>query len=133
MPKVLIKLHTHDSKCKYGIHKEPGGAFALELLAPQGMCLDAYFSVYPYCLSLMYGAEFKFMPDPNTITFQFPSPVGPIVMEARRVTLGDKKIKVIITVKEILKLNNKCADSCQCNMKIGQEFEFNHMGQCPEI
>ena len=133
--KVIIKLRTHDPKCKYTCHKVGGGVFDAELLAPKGMCLHAYFSAYPYCLSLMYGAEFIFMPDPNTITFQCPSPIDPVVMEARRVKLDEKKIKVIIEVKDRIPLKNACEDSCHgiCPMKSGQEFEFNHMGQRPEI
>ncbi len=131
--KVVVKIHTSDPKCKYKSHKEPGGEFDIELLAPRGMCLDAYFSAYPYCLSLMYGAEFKFMPEPNTVTFQCPAPLRPVVMEARRIKIDEKNTKIVITVKDILKLDNKCADTCKCQMKIGEVFEFNHMGQRPEI
>lgn len=131
---IIIKMHTFDPKCKYKLHQRPG-SFKASLLAPKGMCLDAYFSAYPYCLGLMYGAQFRFMKDPNTITFQCPSPTRPIVIEARRIRLGRKRIKVMMRVIDILRLKNSCEDSCKgrCSAKIGQEFEFNHMGQCPQM
>lgn len=131
--KVSIKLHTNDPKCKYKVHREPGAVFDFELLGPKGLCLDAYLSAYPYCLTLMYKGVFKFMKDPNTITFQCPSPVKPIVMEARRIQIAEDMIKIVITVKDILNLNNQCENSCKCNMKVGQQFEFNGWGQRPEI
>lgn len=135
MKKVSIKMHTTDLKCKYKSHRTAGDSFGLELIAPEGMCLHAYASAYPYCLSLMYGAEFKFMPDHNSVSFQCPSPVDPVVMLAKRIRIDEKNIKIIISVKEIIHLNNNCQDSCKgiCPMRVGQEFEFNHMGQRPEI
>lgn len=133
--KITVKLHTHDPKCKYRCHKSAGAVFSLDDLAPKGMCHHAYFAAYPYCLSLMYKARFAFMLDPNTVSFQCPSPVRPVIMLARRVRMGWHKIKVVIQITGRIERNEKAdPDLCaHCPHEVGQEFEWNHMGQRPEI
>jgi uncharacterized repeat protein (TIGR04076 family) len=133
--KIIVKLATHDPKCKYQCHKTPGAVFSLEDLAPRGICHHAYFAAYPYCLSLMYQARFEFMPDADTVSFQCPSPVRPVVMLAQRVRVDEKRIKVIVKITERIERPERADPGfcASCPVEPGQEFEWNHMGQRPEI
>jgi uncharacterized repeat protein (TIGR04076 family) len=119
------------STCKY--HRVCGKVFDLEHLGPKGMCLDLYFSAYPYCLSLLYGAEFSWEKDKNAVNAQCPSPSGSVHYEVRRENLEQevmsngirKKRRIMIKVTKVEEKKDKYENDCICQHKVGDEYEFN--------
>jgi uncharacterized repeat protein (TIGR04076 family) len=54
------KLNLEISKfkrCKY--HNDKKQTYSEKNIVPEGMCPDAYYAAYPYCLCLLYGGKGK--------------------------------------------------------------------------
>lgn len=90
---LIIKAESVKGKCKY--HRS-GDIYTIYDLAPKGMCLDAYYSAYPYCLALSEGAIFGWMKhrDPDAVFTQCSQ--GVIIMEIKRYVFDAGKKKIII-------------------------------------
>jgi len=125
--KKWMKKHT----CKY--YRKENEVFDLQHLGPKGLCLDLYFSAYPYCLALLYGASFSWEKDKNAVNAQCPAADGSVHFEVRRIPLKKeiishgikKKCKIMIKITRVEKPSGTYAHGCTCAHKAGQEFEFN--------
>lgn len=114
-PEIIVKICKITGKCKY--HRKVGQEYSLGKIVPLGMCLDAFHVVYPYCLSLLYGATFSWMENIDKDAVIAQCPYASIVMMIKRFLKTEKK-KIIIKVVEK-------RGECPENMEIGQEFKFN--------
>lgn len=137
MKKLIVRHIKNTSKClkkhtcKY--YRAMGEAFDLRHLGPKGLCLDLYFSAYPYCLSLLYGAKFTWEKDKNAVNAQCPVPEGNAHFKVFRQRLEKpvisngikKRCKVFIQITRVEKTSNRYRNNCKCFHKIGQKFEFN--------
>ncbi len=140
--KQIIIKHVSTDTCKY-YRKEGGETFDLNHLGPPGICLDLYSAAYPYCLGLLYGAQFSWEQDKNAVNAQCPVPEGNVHFEVRRIPLEKMVIRegikknydILIKIIDIEKSSRKYQDCSSCPHKPGQEFEFNqgdHLDQmCP--
>jgi len=117
---ILIQ-HTKNN-CKY--HRGINEIYKTSELAPEGLCPHLYYIAYPYCLSLLYEADFSKMKDKDFIHAQCSGcPCNEeCQFEVRRIPLtkeiernGIKKNKEIIIT--ILKST--------CWYKAGEIFKFN--------
>lgn len=122
-----LKNHT----CKY--YRGMSETFNLDQLGPKTLCLDLYFTAYPYCLSLLYGAKFTWEKDKNAVNAQCPAANGNVHFEVRKIPLKKmiisngirKNCKIIIKITHIEKASGGYENSCICRHSVGQEFEFN--------
>jgi len=120
---VLVEVASVAGKCKY--HRKVGQVYDLALLAPCGMCLDAFHAVYPYALSLLYGAKFRWMKDLDSVIAQCPNPHGSVTMEIRRKKINRKKMEILIKILEV-------KGRCKKGLKKGEVFKMN-LGDFSEI
>lgn len=135
---ILVKHVKNSSKrdfqcqtCKY--YRKESETFDIEHLGPKGLCLDLYYTAYPYFLALLYGAEFSWERDKNIVHAQCPAPAGNIHFEVKRIPLKDeviskgikKKCRIILRITKIEEADSEYANNCVCTHKVGQEFEFN--------
>lgn len=120
---VKVKVVSVAGRCKY--HHKIGQEYNLTQLIPPGMCLDAFHVAYPYCLSLLYGAKFKWMDDKDSVIAQCPNPKGSVIMEIRRKIINHNKKKIFIKIIEI-------RGRCMKGLKRGQIFKMN-LGDYPQI
>jgi len=120
---VKIKVVSVAGICKY--HRRVGQEYNLSDLVPPGMCLDAFHVAYPYALSLLYGAKFKWMKDKDAVIAQCPNPKGAVVMEIRRKKLSAVKKKILIKIIDV-------KGKCHMQLKKSQVFKMN-LGDYPQI
>lgn len=87
-------------KCRY--HRREDQTYTCDSIAPKGLCLDAFHVVYPYCLALLYDADFKGSchnaEDGSKVVIQ--CPLGELKMNVERVQTLPKPIKVAKTLGE---------------------------------
>ncbi len=120
---VTVKVVSIKGKCKY--HKIIGQEYNLEQIAPSSMCLDAFHVVYPYGLSLTYGASFSWMEDKDSVIAQCPNKSNTVTFKIRRIRLTEKKVRIEIEV-----IDTK--GGCRKKHRIGDKFIMN-LGDFPEI
>lgn len=127
MDNIVIK-HIRNI-CKY--HRNVGTVYKLDEIVPVGMCSTAFAFCYPYCLALLYNAEFSWMKqtEPNAVYAQCPA--SKVVIKIFRSVLDDPKLKnewVNKITMKVVEVRNKqgcnvCYRRCD-NMLHGSEFEF---------
>jgi len=92
--KTLTALELK-KKCRY--NKRVGQTYDADSIAPKGLCLDAFHVAYPYCLALLYDAEFEKSchkaGGDGSVVIQ--CPMGGMKMEIRRLQSLPKSIKLI--------------------------------------
>lgn len=121
----VLSRDTH--KCRY--HKKDQH-YSQQQMVPRGLCIEAFHSIYPFALGLLYGA--------NKNRFQVMCPKGEVIFDVRREPVDSikklkfhlkslidpfypvdpRKHKVLIKVVE-------CKGICLKKHEGGQEFEFN--------
>jgi len=79
---VSIKVISQKGHCEAG-HKV-GDEWLVGEKMPQGMCLFAFASLFPFITPLMYGGAFPWEKDPDRTTVACPDPDNPVVFELRR-------------------------------------------------
>ena len=120
--------------------------YRLDEIAPPGLCPEAFHIAYPYCLGLLYGADFGFG---NTVTVKCPLPCGGIIMRIESLPIKSpvkkiyNKIKWLINVcgypadyiDKIIKIKViKKGEACPYNYEESKYFELNTgdgCGICP--
>jgi len=83
MSKVLVRVVG--GKCQGGYHKI-GDIFEIDYddaLTPQGMCLGAFGSVFPYIMILLGDGEFRWEETKNKTRISCADPKG-IILEIER-------------------------------------------------
>ncbi|MBF0247641.1 MAG: TIGR04076 family protein [Alphaproteobacteria bacterium] len=126
---------THISGgCKY--HRTVGERFRLQDLAPEGLCLHAYFTAYPYILGMLHKVEFDWMKDnPDHVYAQCPALSSPRILDIHREIDAEGRFHVRVSVDGI----NDAVDipgaiRCDCPHGGGETFEVNQgdgNGFCP--
>ncbi len=54
---IVIKTHVMNKVCKY--QKKKGQEYDLSEIAPAGMCLESFNGMYPKCLAMFYGNNYR--------------------------------------------------------------------------
>ena len=144
---VFVKTEVLKKRCKY--HKRAGEKYDMDSLGPPGLCLDAYHVAYPYCLALLYDAEFTKSDERyhhtdsqrDRVLVQCPNPKERVVMEIRRYYVLPKAVKSLKNLAErILEKLSFPVDvieyrigimvvevkgNCPHSHKVGEKFWFN--------
>jgi uncharacterized repeat protein (TIGR04076 family) len=76
--KVVSQKGTCAAEHKVGEEWVIGGK------TPQGICIGAFDSLYPYVLVLRFGGTFPWETDPDVTAVVCPDPENPVVFELRR-------------------------------------------------
>jgi len=82
---VAIKVISQKGTCEAG-HKV-GDEWIIkgkDNKTPQGICLPALTSLYPFVRPLMFGASFSWSKDPDSAPVACPDADNPVVFELRR-------------------------------------------------
>ena len=80
---VRAKVISQKGTCANG-HKV-GDEFLLSRTTPEGICLSALNSFYPYVRTLMFGGKFPWSQDPDKATAACPDAANPVVFELQRI------------------------------------------------
>jgi uncharacterized repeat protein (TIGR04076 family) len=80
---VSIKVKSQKGHCEAG-HKV-GDQWLVGEKTPEGICLFAFSSLFPFITPLMYGGAFPWEKDPDVTTVACPDPDNPVVFEIRRI------------------------------------------------
>ena len=84
MGKILVRVVG--GKCQGGRHKK-GDAFEIDYddpVTPEGMCLGAFGSIFPYIMILLGDGEFRWEETKTKTRLQCPDPEG-IVLEIEKI------------------------------------------------
>ena len=127
-------------KCRY--HKRQGQTYDSPVFVPEGMCFDAFHVAYPYCLALLYDAEFDESchreKEEGRVILR--CPVGHMTMEVRRLQSLPKPLKLAKTAVEWVfenifnyplavvdyKIRLRVLDvNGECSQKVGAEYWMN--------
>lgn len=119
-------------KCKY--HKDNGDVKDIS----RGLCFDAYHSVYPYCLALLYDAEVPSeLSCPNgSVIFKIKSSNRKFKFFYEFLYNISRLIKPLDVISKKLVIEVVSAKDCVKNHKVGEKFEFDigqFNGLCPAI
>ena len=79
---VNIKVKSQKGTCVAG-HKV-GDEFKCEGLTPGGICMYAFDSMFSFLSTLMFGGEFFWSEDKDTVEAACPDADNPVVFELRR-------------------------------------------------
>jgi uncharacterized repeat protein (TIGR04076 family) len=86
---VAIKLVGNQQPCHSG--HEIGDEWTFNFQPPQGLCMFAYNSLFPFALVLKTGGTFPWQEDPDVITVCCPDSEVVNVFELRRREIGPDK------------------------------------------
>ena len=79
---VAIKVISQKGTC-HTEHKV-GDEWVMERKTPKGICLLAFYALYPNARVLMFGGSFPWETDPDVNTITCPDAQNPVVFELRR-------------------------------------------------
>ncbi len=79
---VNIKILSQKGTCVAG-HKV-GDEFRCEGVTPGGICVHAFDAMFSFLTPLMYGGEFFWSDDKDTVTVACPDADNPVVFELKR-------------------------------------------------
>ena len=80
---VAVKVIAVDKRCSDGM--EVGKEWVIGRHTPDGLCLSAYHSIYPYFRVLRCGGSFPWSDDPDKCTACCPDPGHRVVFELKRI------------------------------------------------
>jgi uncharacterized repeat protein (TIGR04076 family) len=82
MSEVIAKVISQKGTCAAG-HKL-GDEFVIGEKTPPGLCVWAFYSLFPFASALQFGGSFPWEDDPDRTTIACPDPTNPVVFELRR-------------------------------------------------
>jgi uncharacterized repeat protein (TIGR04076 family) len=82
MSEVIAKVISQKGTCAAG-HKL-GDEFVIGEKTPPGLCVWAFYSLFPFASALQFGGSFPWEDDPDRTTVACPDPTNPVVFELRR-------------------------------------------------
>ena len=87
-------------KCRY--HKRENQVYSSDSIAPKGLCFDAFHAAYPYCLALLYDADFTGSCHKNAgkDEVEIQCPMGCMRMRVTRIHSLPKPVKFLKTAAE---------------------------------
>ena len=80
---MTVLITVKGGLCQGGIHKV-GQTFRVGETTPEGLCMGALDAIYPYLMTLEYGADLPWEKEKGVATIHCPDPEG-IVLELKRV------------------------------------------------
>lgn len=138
----LEVIDQDSNRCRY--HRR-GFKYSPTQIVPKGLCPEAFHSIYPFALGLLYHANTSDKENRNSFLVRCPE--GSVIFEVRRVAKKFLKhlefqLKKVISVFYSVDLREydilisvvESGDECLRNHRVGQEFEFNQEKQselCP--
>jgi len=137
---LKIKVASKNSWCKY--YKTKGVDYTLDKIASCGFCPEAFHVAYPYCLGLLYGADFG---SGNSVVIKCPLPEGGIGMQIEALPIKNLIKKIYNKIKRVINFFGYPADyidkiimikviekgkGCPYNFENLQTFEFNTENGC---
>ena len=72
---MTVKVTVVDGKCQGG-HHQVGDSWEIESMTPQGMCLGAWGTVFPYIMVLEMDGGFSWEKIPTKAKIHCPDPIG---------------------------------------------------------
>ena len=132
---TCVTVIKKEGRCNY--HKA-GNFFDIKEFGPKGLCIEAYHSVYPFCLGMLYGADLFGNKEAENNLAHCPSADNYVVMKINSAPLP-LRIKALNIVKSFVNSFYPVAFSkrrifieivevtgvCPKNHKTGEMFEFN--------
>ncbi|HHT9140540.1 MAG TPA: TIGR04076 family protein [Candidatus Tripitaka californicus] len=131
-----VKAATVKSPCRY--HTAPT---AMGRVSPEGMCLSAFHTAYPYSLGLLYDAKFVNGGGGGPIRLRCPNPRGGVELEVKRVPTTSSVVRLLKGIgARVFELISRPVDvidhkivyticgvqgTCPARHRVGEEFEFN--------
>ncbi len=79
---VAVKVTSQKGTCGAG-HKV-GDEWVIGSKTPEGICLSAFYALFPNARVLMFGGTFPWGTDPDVATVACPDARNPVVFELRR-------------------------------------------------
>lgn len=145
---LAISVYHHNRSCRY--YRPPGENLPMQRLAPQGFCFMAYYTAYPYALSLLYdgrGFEDKKSERFDLTTCQNDSHHLNIEVRTQRKILAfawnllEKSLRAIGIPRDVLDKSifltvRTLEGNCPQNLKTGQIAKFNLRNNkelCPAV
>ena len=81
--RLIARVVSQKGTCEAG--HGVGDEFDVSGLTPGGMCPFAFYTLFPFLVTLQYGGSFPWEKDPNISTVACPDADNPVVFELRRV------------------------------------------------
>ncbi len=82
MYEVVAKVVSQKGTC--AAEHKVGDEWVIGEKTPEGMCLWAFGSLYPFAQVLIFGGAFPWEADPDVCTVVCPDAENPVVFELRR-------------------------------------------------
>jgi uncharacterized repeat protein (TIGR04076 family) len=79
---IVAKIVSQKGTCALG-HKV-GDTFRIADKTPPGMCVWAFYTLFPFISPLQYGGSFFWEEDRDKAIVACPDPANPVVFELRR-------------------------------------------------
>ena len=79
---VGIKVISQNGTCAAG--HQVGDEWIMGLKTPEGICIGAFYALFPSAWALRYGVSFPWASDPDVATVACPDEKNPLVLELRR-------------------------------------------------
>lgn len=145
---LSFSVVSHSRLCRY--YKKPGQAIPFENLVPRDFCLPAYYSAYPYALSLLYdGVDFEKLGREKSACLSCPNDKNHVRMQVRTrrnifsplLNFLEKTLRWLGLPKDVLDKSIKIetiglTGNCSKNLRPGQLFNFNLYNSqelCPAV
>jgi len=82
MTKIIAKVISQQGICEAG-HKV-GDEFIISQTTPAGMCSWAFYTLFPFTVTLQFGGAFPWEKDPDKAKVACPDADNPVVFELRK-------------------------------------------------
>lgn len=80
--KVAVKVTSQKGSC--AAQHKVGDEWVIQDRTPPGMCLAAFYALYPDARVLAFGGQFPWQTDPDITMAACPDAANPVVFELRR-------------------------------------------------
>ena len=82
MYEVRVRVISKTGTCR--LDHEVGDKWIISQQTPEGICLSAFHTMFPYLRVLMFGGSHPWETDPEVATIACPDAKNPVVFELRR-------------------------------------------------
>ena len=79
---VVARVISQQGTC--GAEHKVGDEWVIGSKTPQGICLSAFYAIFPGVRVLKFGGAFPWSKDPDVTTAACPDAANPVVFELRR-------------------------------------------------
>jgi len=82
--RLVASIVSQNGTCNAG-HKV-GDEFDVSGATPSGMCPFAFYTIFPFLVTLQYGGSFPWEEEPDKSSVACPDPANPVVFELTRIS-----------------------------------------------